>query len=163
MKKTWSSSLTQVEHTKQCNHNTTSLYSWSFLFQNLIYPGKKQKQGSHTMGKAVEFMSTTYKTFDEIPSALNLLRFFYWKLVQHAAQGEHKCSTLHQRNKETKTDSHLACKRVPSHSKDYLLYRGHSYIMQIFQSMGVQMISPWPISWTTKTFSQTSPRVSVHW
>ena len=87
MKKTWSSSLTLVEHTKQCNHNTTSLYSWSFLFQNLIYPGKKQKQGSHKMGKAVEFMSTTYKTFDEFPSALNLLSFFIGNLCNMRHKG----------------------------------------------------------------------------
>ena len=32
------------------------------------------------MGKAVDFTSTTYKTFDEFPLALNLLIFFIGNL-----------------------------------------------------------------------------------
>ena len=43
-------------------------------------------QGTHKMWKAVKFMSTTCKTFDTFPLALDLsFVLFYWKLVQHAA------------------------------------------------------------------------------
>lgn len=71
----------------------------------------------------LEFMTTSFKTFYGFASALDLFSFCYWKLVQHAAQGEEqKCSTLDQRCNEIITHSHLACKRVPSHSKDYLVY-----------------------------------------
>lgn len=98
-------------------------------------------QGSHEMWKALKFMSTTYKTFDEFPSVLDLPVFsFYWKLVQHAVQFRGDINALLLTN-ETKILKKIAKGPFTFQRLLALLRPQLQYIIQILQSMGFQMIS----------------------
>lgn len=112
-------------------------------------------------------MSTTYKTFDEFPSVLDLPVFsFYWKLVQHAVQFRGDINALLLTN-ETKILKKIAnwpakgslhipkitCFVAPTatvHNTNPSINGISDDILALNQSGG-----------QLKTFSQASPCVSV--